>query len=67
MFEPPIKFGPNSKAICFLDFEFKFYFEFDIASGRKVVHNVSIYSHAKLGEFWSARRVDLVFYKSEQV
>jgi hypothetical protein len=33
MFEPPIKFGPNSKAICFLDFEFKFYFEFDIASG----------------------------------
>jgi hypothetical protein len=61
------KFGPISKAVCFLDFEFKLCLGFQFSSKRKVVHNELLYTHEKFGKCWSSRRGHFVFYKRTAV
>jgi hypothetical protein len=59
----PNKFGPNSKVVCFQEFEFTFCCEFELASKRRVVPYLSFHQSAMFGIFWSIKRVVFIIYK----
>jgi hypothetical protein len=59
----PNKFSPNSNSVFSWNFNSNSISNLNFLHKRKVVHNESIYTHVKLGEFWSLGRVNLVIYK----
>jgi hypothetical protein len=68
----PNKFGPQinlirgQKQFCFLDFSFKFSFQFELDSTIKVVPYLLISHYAKYGNFWISTRVIFPICNSAQ-
>jgi hypothetical protein len=59
------KIQTKFKVDLFPRFYFKIHLEFEILSQSKVVPFEVTFHLAKFGQFWSSRRIDFVFSKSE--
>jgi hypothetical protein len=59
----PLKFKQNSHGFSFLNFQFKFCWEFELISKRKVVLSEMIYHLVKSGKIWRKGGTTFVFFK----